>query len=148
MIDLKLKTIFARWTEDNRVKAIYAVGDDGIKETLNYDRGRAFSMFNDRLDNEDFNYRFQEYYSVLKKEADERKANRKKRVPKVPANRIEEIDNKIKELESQIAKLRIEREKEVNLLNEKMFKEARKMLDKLSEEQRMSLLETIMNGNS
>lgn len=105
-------------------------------------------MFNDRLDNEDFNYRFQEYYSVLKKEADERKANRKKRVPKVPANRIEEIDNKIKELESQIAKLRIEREKEVNLLNEKMFKEARKMLDKLSEEQRMSLLETIMNGNS
>ncbi len=148
MIDLKLKTIFARWTEDNRVKAIYAVGDDDIKETLNYDRGRAFSMFNDRLDNEDFNYRFQEYYSVLKKEADERKANRKKRVPKVPANRIEEIDNKIKELESQIAKLRIEREKEVNLLNEKMFKEARKMLDKLSEEQRMSLLETIMNGNS
>ena len=125
MIDLKLKTIFARWTEDNRVKAIYAVGDDDIKETLNYDRGRAFSMFNDRLDNEDFNYRFQEYYSVLKKEADERKANRKKRVPKVPANRIEEIDNKIKELESQIAKLRIEREKEVNLLNEKMFKEAR-----------------------
>ena len=148
MIDLKLKTIFSRWTEDNRVKAIYAVGDDDIKETLNYDRGRAFSMFNDRLDNEDFNYRFQEYYSVLKKEADERKANRKKRVPKVPANRIEEIDNKIKELESQIAKLRIEREKEVNLLNEKMFKEARKMLDKLSEEQRMSLLETIMNGNS
>ena len=148
MIDLKLKTIFARWTEDNRVKAIYAVGDDDIKETLNYDRGRAFSMFNDRLDNEDFNYRFQEYYSVLKKEADERKANRKKRVPKVPANRIEEIDNKIKELESQIAKLRIEREKEDNLLNEKMFKEARKMLDKLSEEQRMSLLETIMNGNS
>ena len=148
MIDLKLKTIFARWTEDNRVKAIYAVGDDDIKETLNYDRGRAFSMFNDRLDNEDFNYRFQEYYSVLKKEADERKANRKKRVPKVPANRIEEIDNKITELESQIAKLRIEREKEVNLLNEKMFKEARKMLDKLSEEQRMSLLETIMNGNS
>lgn len=148
MIDLKLKTIFARWTEDNRVKAIYAVGDDDIKETLNYDRGRAFSMFNDRLDNEDFNYRFQEYYSVLKKEVDERKANRKKRVPKVPANRIEEIDNKIKELESQIAKLRIEREKEVNLLNEKMFKEARKMLDKLSEEQRMSLLETIMNGNS
>ncbi len=148
MIDLKLKTIFARWTEDNRVKAIYAVGDDDIKETLNYDRGRAFSMFNDRLDNEDFNYRFQEYYSVLKKEADERKANRKKRVPKVPANRIEEIDNNIKELESQIAKLRIEREKEVNLLNEKMFKEARKMLDKLSEEQRMSLLETIMNGNS
>lgn len=148
MIDLKLKTIFARWTEDNRVKAIYAVGDDDIKETLNYDRGRAFSMFNDRLGNEDFNYRFQEYYSVLKKEADERKANRKKRVPKVPANRIEEIDNKIKELESQIAKLRIEREKEVNLLNEKMFKEARKMLDKLSEEQRMSLLETIMNGNS
>ena len=148
MIDLKLKTIFARWTEDNRVKAIYAVGDDDIKETLNYDRGRAFSMFNDRLDNEDFNYRFQEYYSVLKKEADERKANRKKRVPKVPANRIEEIDNKIKELESQIAKLRIEREKEVNLLDEKMFKEARKMLDKLSEEQRMSLLETIMNGNS
>lgn len=148
MIDLKLKTIFARWTEDNRVKAIYAVGDDDIKETLNYDRGRAFSMFYDRLDNEDFNYRFQEYYSVLKKEADERKANRKKRVPKVPANRIEEIDNKIKELESQIAKLRIEREKEVNLLNEKMFKEARKMLDKLSEEQRMSLLETIMNGNS
>ena len=148
MIDLKLKTIFARWTEDNRVKAIYAVGDNDIKETLNYDRGRAFSMFNDRLDNEDFNYRFQEYYSVLKKEADERKANRKKRVPKVPANRIEEIDNKIKELESQIAKLRIEREKEVNLLNEKMFKEARKMLDKLSEEQRMSLLETIMNGNS
>ena len=148
MIDLKLKTIFARWTEDNRVKAIYAVGDDDIKETLNYDRGRAFSMFNDRLDNEDFNYRFQEYYSVLKKEADERKANRKKRVPKVPANRIEEIDNKIKELESQIAKLRIEREKEVNLLNEKIFKEARKMLDKLSEEQRMSLLETIMNGNS
>lgn len=66
----------------------------------------------------------------------------------MPANRIEEIDNKIKELESQIAKLRIEREKEVNLLNEKMFKEARKMLDKLSEEQRMSLLETIMNGNS
>ena len=148
MIDLKLKTIFARWTEDNRVKAIYAVGDDDIKETLNYDRGRAFSMFNDRLDNEDFNYRFQEYYSVLKKEADERNANRNKRVPKVPANRIEEIDNKIKELESQIAKLRIEREKEVNLLNEKMFKEARKMLDKLSEEQRMSLLETIMNGNS
>ena len=148
MIDLKLKTIFARWTEDYRVKAIFAVGDDDIKETLNYDRGRAFSMFNDRLDNEDFNYRFQEYYSVLKKEADERKANRKKRVPKVPANRIEEIDNKIKELESQIAKLRIEREKEVNLLNEKMFKEARKMLDKLSEEQRMSLLETIMNGNS
>lgn len=148
MIDLKLKTIFARWTEDNKVKAIYAVGDDDIKDTLNYDRGRAFSMFNDRLDNEDFNYRFQEYYSVLKKEADERKANRKKRVPKVPANRIEEIDNKIKELESQIAKLRIEREKEVNLLNEKMFKEARKMLDKLSEEQRMSLLETIMNGNS
>lgn len=148
MIDLKLKTIFARWTEDNRVKAIYAVGDDDIKETLNYDRGRAFSMFNDRLDNEDFNYRFQEYYSVLKKEADERKANRKKRVPKVPANRIEEIDNMIKELESQIAKLKIEREKEVNLLNEKMFKEARKMLDKLSEEQRMSLLETIMNGNS
>ena len=148
MIDLKLKTIFARWTEDNRVKAIYAVGDDDIKETLNYDRGRAFSMFNDRLDNEDFNYRFQEYYSVLKKDADERKANSKKRVPKVPANRIEEIDNKIKELESQIAKLRIEREKEVNLLNEKMFKEARKMLDKLSEEQRMSLLETIMNGNS
>lgn len=148
MIDLKLKTIFARWTEDNRVKAIYAVGDDDIKDTLNYDRGRAFSMFNDRLDNEDFNYRFQEYYSVLKKEADERKANRKKRVPKVPANRIEEIDNMIKELESQIAKLKIEREKEVNLLNEKMFKEARKMLDKLSEEQRMSLLETIMNGNS
>lgn len=148
MIDLKLKTIFARWTEDNKVKAIYAVGDDDIKDTLNYDRGRAFSMFNDRLDNEDFNYRFQEYYSVLKKEADERKANRKKRVPKVPANRIEEIDNMIKELESQIAKLKIEREKEVNLLNEKMFKEARKMLDKLSEEQRMSLLETIMNGNS
>ena len=59
MIDLKLKTIFARWTEDNRVKAIYAVGDDDIKETLNYDRGRAFSMFNDRLDNEYFNYRFQ-----------------------------------------------------------------------------------------
>lgn len=147
MIDLKLKTIFARWTEDNKVKAIYAVGDDDIKDTLNYDRGRAFSMFNDRLDNEDFNYRFQEYYSVLKKEADERKANRKKRVPKVPANRIEEIDNMIKELESQIAKLKIEREKEVNLLNEKMFKEARKMLDKLSEEQRMSLLEAIMNNN-
>lgn len=147
MTDLKLKTIFARWTEDNKVKAIYAVGDDDIKDTLNYDRGRAFSMFNDRLDNDDFNYRFQEYYSVLKREADERKANRKKRVPKMPANRIEEIDNKIKELESQIAKLKIEREKEVNLLNEKMVKEARKMLDKLSEEQRMSLLETIMNGN-
>ncbi len=147
MADLKLKTVFARWTDDNKVKAIYAVGDDDIKDTLNYDRERAFSMFSDRLENGDFNYRFNEYYSELKKEAAERKANSKKRTPKVAANRIEEIDNKIKELESQIAKLKIEREKEVNLQNERMVNEARKMLDKLSEEQRMSLLEAIMNNN-
>lgn len=147
MAYLKLKTVFARWTEDNKIKAIYAVGDDDIKDTLNYDKGRAFAMFYDRLEDGDFNNRFHEYYSALKQEADERKANVRKRPAKVATNKIEEIDNRIKELESQISKLKAEREKEISLQNERMVKEARKMIDKLSDEQRMSLLQSLMNNN-
>lgn len=143
MINSKLKTVFARWNDENKVKVIETIGDDEMKSLLGYDRARAYELFRMKLDDEYFNGLFEEYYAPIKQALDEKRANVKKRTPKLPANRIEEIDQEIRNLQAQIAKLQIERTKEVEAEKERAVNAAKKMIEQLSPEQREALLASL-----
>ena len=74
---------------------------------------------------------------------DAKKASVKKRAPKVSPSRVAEIDNAIKTLQEQIARLQIERTKAVDAEKMKAVNEVMKMIEKFSPEQRASLMESL-----
>ncbi len=146
MIRKKFRTVFVRWNDENKLKAIETIGDDEMKSVVTYDRARAYEMFKERLNDESFNEAFGAYYKPIRDAIDERKANMKRRVMKNPSNRVEEIDNAIKTLQDQIARLQIERDRAEEVEREKALHDVKKMIAKLSPEQRNALLSSLQNS--
>jgi uncharacterized small protein (DUF1192 family) len=143
MINSKFKTVFGRWSDENKQKVIEAIGDDEMKSIVTYDKPRAFELFKERLNEEYFNEAFAVYYKPIREALDAKKASVKKRAPKVSPSRVAEIDNAIKTLQEQIARLQIERTKAVDAEKMKAVNEVMKMIEKFSPEQRASLMESL-----
>lgn len=143
MINSKFKTVFGRWSDENKQKVIEAIGDDEMKSIVTYDKPRAFELFKEKLNEEYFNEAFAVYYKPIREVLDAKKASVKKRAPKVSPSRVAEIDNAIKTLQEQIARLQIERTKAVDAEKMKAVNEVMKMIEKFSPEQRASLMESL-----
>lgn len=144
MANLRLKQVFGRWSDDNKVKAFNAIADDDLKSMLASDKEKAFETFKNKLGEEEFNAAFDSYYQTIKP-AKKETSNEGKRV--VVRRTPELIDKTIKGLEKQIEdnKLRIEKlkvEKE-KLIEAEKFKNANKLkkqFDKMTDEEKAFFL--------
>lgn len=66
MANLKLKQVFGRWIDENKVKAFNAIADDDLKSMLASDKEKAFEVFKNKLGEEEFNAAFDSYYQKIK----------------------------------------------------------------------------------
>lgn len=149
MANLRLRQVFGRWSEENKVKAIETVGDDTLKSMLTTDKEAAFISFKDKLEEEEFNNAFNDYYQTIKPTKKEI-SNEGKRV--VVRKTPDSIEKTIKALEKQIEdnklrieKLKIEKEK---LIESEKFKNANKLkkqFEKLTDEEKTFLLQQLQS---
>lgn len=85
MANLRLKQVFGRWSDDNKVKAFNAIADDDLKSMLASDKEKAFETFKNKLGEEEFNAAFDSYYQTIKPA--------KKETSKKEHSKIEELNN-------------------------------------------------------
>lgn len=93
MANLRLKQVFGRWSDDNKVKAFNAIADDDLKLMLASDKEKAFETFKNKLGEEEFNAAFNSYYQTIKPAKKESSKKESSKAEIIKKNVIDEIDS-------------------------------------------------------
>lgn len=93
MANLRLKQVFGRWGDDNKVKAFNAIADDDLKSMLTSDKDKAFEAFKNKLVEEEFNAAFDSYYQTIKPAKKESSKKESSKVEEIKKNVIDKIQS-------------------------------------------------------
>lgn len=149
MANLRLNQVFGRWSEENKTKAINAIGDDDLKSMLTSNKEKAFEIFKNKLGEEEFNSAFSSYYESVKPTKNETSNEGKRvvvrRTPESIEKTIRGLEKQIEDNKLRIEKLKVEKEKLIEAEKFKNANKLKKQFDKMTDEEKAFFLSMTSN---